>query len=1465
MTLFAFGCEPQHLTWSTGQKATRTLTVAPTVSTIYFAVCQVPGKEACSDFVELKVMPPACEYFTINASETEIKQGDQVMLTAQGCNGQLAWNNGLGSAPAISIFPTTTTSFTARCTMGSLSCQRTVTIKVRCTIVLKITPIYEGSLWGLLADKKVKLEATCTTGPLLLNGEKLQGDIFGTKIFDGKDDLTLVASCGEGADACTQTVQVKAVTRACRDFAVSGTEDLTTLTLTATGCREGNSVTWNNGLSGGTITLPLPKESTVFKAVCGRNGCENYYTYERKNTNELFHIQQKPGNGYPVTLWPVNCKGTVSWESTPASSLKTDVNKNLIIDSAPTYTTVYTATCITKEHQVAQRSYTLEIPLLCLSLNAPQSVAKGQTAALTAIGCLGTVTWKSSTNTTGIGLSPEGWEKSMTPLGTGQVLTDLPLVNTIYVASCDNPGCLARHIVQVEPCSFTATATQTTLKAGEETILIAQGCPNGTVVWQDAAGALLGWGEELTLHPVKNLKIKAVCDISKCESSLSINVPLGKPNPIICENLILLADPDRPIFKGESTTVKLTASGCTGGIVTWNGPLLPADTPTSYPDHTITVVGLQQAATYTAVCTKTALPPVSAVIDIKAEIRFTLKAAPEAVEVGKTTTLTAEGCIGGTIVWKNPTASCTGSPCTINSPVITAPAGFEATCLINGQTITKSVNVSLKNSYGSVVYQPVCSSFWASYSAPIQASYPLPSGVKITLQQGGCEQRTVKWKAEDAEGNLRTLTALEDRPATSTTYTASCETNGVVCAQKQFLVEVHQPSCQDFEVFVMPQSSSGQLGGAESGNISVIAEYNGTFLIQATGCISKDKPGFEQLKVDYYPIAGAPAQSVLNNGRFYAQLNSRVEITCIANPITYPGEVCKYTLYFEKTGIRRENNSNARIGDIANSESTKAADADRATAASGCTAGVALKNLMADFFATLLCNNINAFYDEYGQFSAEKTATFLATAEDQLRNDPAFSSYQPEFPEDFSDIIDQLEALEGNCEGVAEIAQNLTAEIKGTMPVDAYNEAAAKSYAAVEAAAREELETEDHVQKPASIKLTTNTTENKCIPMAVLIYTLKSSILYKHNLQLHDLPENCLTTQESNVIVNPAINEMTLPLVKVRFSESFQADGLTVTTPTLVALVDPNDSKRVVIMRGSLPLLVFALDTEENAKRLADYFGVAPAPVVTNATFPITGEQLKEIFPKTEQSRCNEVAELINKYSDKFEINTPLRMAHFLGQIGVETGGLKHTKEIPCYREKAIRGNFGSSKYCDLYEGFDCVDLDACATEKAYVKCDGGVPTTKEEIKKKYICSAALFDYVYSCSARKKHSRYDLGNGPPSSKDGSTFLGRGFIQLTGKSNYKDLSDAWNKDPENTDNKKYFHKQTSEGGHIDELETDLDVAMKASMYYWQLRQCNSEADDDNTAEVTRKVKGSKDKDEVKNRGDIKDNAIKVLKK
>ena len=78
-----------------------------------------------------------------------------------------------------------------------------------------------------------------------------------------------------------------------------------------------------------------------------------------------------------------------------------------------------------------------------------------------------------------------------------------------------------------------------------------------------------------------------------------------------------------------------------------------------------------------------------------------------------------------------------------------------------------------------------------------------------------------------------------------------------------------------------------------------------------------------------------------------------------------------------------------------------------------------------------------------------------------------------------------------------------------------------------------------------------------------------------------------------------------------------------------------------------------------------------------------------------------------------------------------------------------------------------------------------------------------------------------MGNGSISSKDGSTFLGKGFI-LTGKSGYEAISLEWNKLYPN--DKKEFH-----GKDITLLETDVEVALKASMVYWKLKGLNNKAD------------------------------------
>ena len=56
-----------------------------------------------------------------------------------------------------------------------------------------------------------------------------------------------------------------------------------------------------------------------------------------------------------------------------------------------------------------------------------------------------------------------------------------------------------------------------------------------------------------------------------------------------------------------------------------------------------------------------------------------------------------------------------------------------------------------------------------------------------------------------------------------------------------------------------------------------------------------------------------------------------------------------------------------------------------------------------------------------------------------------------------------------------------------------------------------------------------------------------------------------------------------------------------------------------------------------------------------------TRKQMLEILP--DAGRVDRYLHYINAWADTFEINTPLRMAHFLAQVLHETAGFKFMKE----------------------------------------------------------------------------------------------------------------------------------------------------------------------------------------------------------
>ena len=108
------------------------------------------------------------------------------------------------------------------------------------------------------------------------------------------------------------------------------------------------------------------------------------------------------------------------------------------------------------------------------------------------------------------------------------------------------------------------------------------------------------------------------------------------------------------------------------------------------------------------------------------------------------------------------------------------------------------------------------------------------------------------------------------------------------------------------------------------------------------------------------------------------------------------------------------------------------------------------------------------------------------------------------------------------------------------------------------------------------------------------------------------------------------------------------------------------------------------------------------------------------------------VIAMIPAVAQKFQIDSALRLAHFLAQCGHESGGFRLTKENLNYSAKGLNGIF----------------------KKYFPTLESALPYERKPEK--------IANKVYGGR---------MGNGPESTGDGAKFCGRGYIQLTGKDNY----------------------------------------------------------------------------------------------
>lgn len=182
----------------------------------------------------------------------------------------------------------------------------------------------------------------------------------------------------------------------------------------------------------------------------------------------------------------------------------------------------------------------------------------------------------------------------------------------------------------------------------------------------------------------------------------------------------------------------------------------------------------------------------------------------------------------------------------------------------------------------------------------------------------------------------------------------------------------------------------------------------------------------------------------------------------------------------------------------------------------------------------------------------------------------------------------------------------------------------------------------------------------------------------------------------------------------------------------------------------------------------------------------ITLELLQGMFPKTKNSVLESYVNPLNEVCDKFEINTPERLAMFLAQIGHESGGLSVVQENLNYRAERLAVVF--PKY---FKGID-------TSEYAH---------NPEKIANR----------VYANR---------MGNGDEESGDGYKFRGRGLIQLTGHNNYASFASDMGMDIDEA---------------VEYLSTPEGAAMSAG-WYWNKTSLNQWADSSDVLTVTKKING-----------------------
>jgi predicted chitinase len=204
---------------------------------------------------------------------------------------------------------------------------------------------------------------------------------------------------------------------------------------------------------------------------------------------------------------------------------------------------------------------------------------------------------------------------------------------------------------------------------------------------------------------------------------------------------------------------------------------------------------------------------------------------------------------------------------------------------------------------------------------------------------------------------------------------------------------------------------------------------------------------------------------------------------------------------------------------------------------------------------------------------------------------------------------------------------------------------------------------------------------------------------------------------------------------------------------------------------------------------------IHPIGIISNFTSRrdlITMEMLRAANPAGAESHHASILPYLNKYALAYKLEQPKAIAHFLSQVGHESG-FQAAEESLYFSARKMRETYGCKRHNNV-NGYHAQD-ESCAF---------GVLRSKlwTEESKYASNSVNLASYVYADR---------MGNGSEESKDGYKYRGRGMLQVTGKDEYRRFQTIHNQ------------KNPSEPqdfiNNPDLLASSMEFAVESAFVYW----------------------------------------------